>query len=632
MADVLRHRDQRDGRAEVRPLHAGRAAGRRHGRRSSTSRSTATHGLPADGAREHRADHRADATATPTSGFAPLNVKFDVTATDEDDDALTYSWDFDGNGTADSTAEDPTHTYTTAGTYEAKVTVSDGEDDAHAHGDGHRVRRRRSGGAASACSCSPRRRASATTRSRRASPRSGRSVRRTTSRSTPPRTRRVFNDAALAHYDAVVFLSTTGDPLNATQQAAFERYIRGGGGYVGIHAAADTEYDVDLVRQAGGRVLPQPPGRHADRDGARSRTPITTPRRACRTRGSRVDEWYNYQSPEGAVVGGGGTDYSPRGRRPRARRRSTSRPTARTTATRRMTTIRSRGASATTVAARGTRAWATPQASFSEAPFLEHLLGGLEVAAGVVRRRRLRQAGRRTSPPTVDSAAQPGAVTSQPGDPVAFTAHGHRSRRRHAHLRVGLRRRRHRDHQGRDAHLHRRRRLVRQGDGHRRQGRQGQQLLQVTVQPAATTRRRSASAASCRASWRSTSPARRTSACSCPGVTPDYTASLAATATSTATAAELTVRDPSTTATGHLVNGSRRLAQPVQVERRSAGDVRAGAGGPAPARWLTFPAPFSGKHGDDRLQAVDRGHRAAGHRRLRQDADVHALGDHAVVR
>ena len=69
------------------------------------------------------------ATATPTSGFAPLTVKFDVTATDEDDDALTYSWDFDGDGDSDSTAEDPTHTYTTAGTYEAEVTVSDGEDE-----------------------------------------------------------------------------------------------------------------------------------------------------------------------------------------------------------------------------------------------------------------------------------------------------------------------------------------------------------------------------------------------------------------------------------------------------------------------------------------------------------------------
>jgi len=52
-----------------------------------------------------------------------------------------------------------------------------------------------------------------------------------------------FTDDGLAAYAAVVFLSTTGDVLDAAQQAAFERYIRGGGGYVGIHAAADTEYE-----------------------------------------------------------------------------------------------------------------------------------------------------------------------------------------------------------------------------------------------------------------------------------------------------------------------------------------------------------------------------------------------------
>ena len=52
----------------------------------------------------------------------------------------------------------------------------------------------------------------------------------------------MFTDENLALYDAVVFLSTTGDVLNADQQAAFERYIQAGGGYVGIHAASDTEY------------------------------------------------------------------------------------------------------------------------------------------------------------------------------------------------------------------------------------------------------------------------------------------------------------------------------------------------------------------------------------------------------
>ena len=47
----------------------------------------------------------------------------------------------------------------------------------------------------------------------------------------------------LQQYDAIIFLSTTGDVLNRNQQDAFERYIRNGGGFVGIHAASDTEYN-----------------------------------------------------------------------------------------------------------------------------------------------------------------------------------------------------------------------------------------------------------------------------------------------------------------------------------------------------------------------------------------------------
>jgi type 1 glutamine amidotransferase len=48
---------------------------------------------------------------------------------------------------------------------------------------------------------------------------------------------RVFKDEELKKYKVVIFLSTTGDVLNDEQQAAFERYMQAGGGYVGIHAA-----------------------------------------------------------------------------------------------------------------------------------------------------------------------------------------------------------------------------------------------------------------------------------------------------------------------------------------------------------------------------------------------------------
>jgi len=46
----------------------------------------------------------------------------------------------------------------------------------------------------------------------------------------------------LKQYAAVIFLSTTGDVLNDTQQGEFEKYIRAGGGFVGVHSATDTEY------------------------------------------------------------------------------------------------------------------------------------------------------------------------------------------------------------------------------------------------------------------------------------------------------------------------------------------------------------------------------------------------------
>ncbi len=53
----------------------------------------------------------------------------------------------------------------------------------------------------------------------------------------------IFNDKDLAQYRVVIFLSTTGDILDPGQQAAFEKFIRRGGGFVGIHSASDTEYD-----------------------------------------------------------------------------------------------------------------------------------------------------------------------------------------------------------------------------------------------------------------------------------------------------------------------------------------------------------------------------------------------------
>ncbi|MBC2865373.1 ThuA domain-containing protein [Streptomyces mexicanus] len=104
-----------------------------------------------------------------------------------------------------------------------------------------------------------------------------------------------FNDADLAKYRTVVFVSTTGDPLDQqSEKDAFQRYIEHGGGYVGIHAAADSGYtwawygglvgayfnDHPSIQQATVNVVGQG----------------TAATRGLPNRWIRTDEWYNYRS------------------------------------------------------------------------------------------------------------------------------------------------------------------------------------------------------------------------------------------------------------------------------------------------------------------------------------------------
>jgi cytochrome c len=101
-----------------------------------------------------------------------------------------------------------------------------------------------------------------------------------------------FTDANLARYAVVAFALTTGDVLDGAQQAAFERYIRAGHGFVGVHSASDTEYSWPWYgRLVGAFFKSHPAIQQAGLDVGDRRHPSTArlPRRWTRT-----DEWYNF--------------------------------------------------------------------------------------------------------------------------------------------------------------------------------------------------------------------------------------------------------------------------------------------------------------------------------------------------
>ncbi|PSL06993.1 PKD domain-containing protein [Haloactinopolyspora alba] len=175
-----------------------------------------------------------------------------------------------------------------------------------------------------------------------------------------------FTDDNLAQYDVVVWLSTTGDVLNADQQAAFERYIADGGGYAGIHSASDTEYDWAWYGDLVGAYFA---GHPAQQDATvKVEDPAHPSTQHLDPAWDRFDEWYNYQAnPRGDVhvlasldessydAGGGamGSDHP-------------------------ISWCQNFD---------GGRSWYTGMGhtvdSFSEPEFLEHILGGIETAAGV---------------------------------------------------------------------------------------------------------------------------------------------------------------------------------------------------------------------------------------------------------
>ena len=114
-----------------------------------------------------------------------------------------------------------------------------------------------------------------------------------------------FDRGKLEGIDVVVFLNTTGDILNEAQQHELEQFMRNGGGFVGVHAAADTEYDWPWYGKLVGAYFNGHPNNPNVREATLRRLndhhPATTPLPQDWT---RSDEWYNYKNinPENEVL------------------------------------------------------------------------------------------------------------------------------------------------------------------------------------------------------------------------------------------------------------------------------------------------------------------------------------------
>ncbi len=102
-----------------------------------------------------------------------------------------------------------------------------------------------------------------------------------------------FNEDSLKKYAAIIFFNSTGDLLSGNEEIALERYIQSGGGYVGIHAAADAEYDWTWYNQLVGAYFESHPEQQDANIIVKDNTHPST--KKLPSTWKRFDEWYNFR-------------------------------------------------------------------------------------------------------------------------------------------------------------------------------------------------------------------------------------------------------------------------------------------------------------------------------------------------
>lgn len=109
----------------------------------------------------------------------------------------------------------------------------------------------------------------------------------------------MFTADKLKPFAVVVSLSTTGNVFNDEQKQAFVTWFQDHHGWVGIHAAADCEFDWEWYHGLVGAFYKNHPGSQSAKLIVSDRTfPATSKLPAVWTHG---DEWFNFRSPPSDV-------------------------------------------------------------------------------------------------------------------------------------------------------------------------------------------------------------------------------------------------------------------------------------------------------------------------------------------
>jgi len=113
----------------------------------------------------------------------------------------------------------------------------------------------------------------------------------------------LFTAEFLAKFDVCVFLNPTMNVLDEAQEEAFTAFIRSGKGFVGIHAAADCEYDWKWYGELNGAFFKtHPPYQLATINIENTNHPAMKPFVGMKTF-TVEDEFYSYkENPRGKVT------------------------------------------------------------------------------------------------------------------------------------------------------------------------------------------------------------------------------------------------------------------------------------------------------------------------------------------